>query len=520
MVNKSTGFTVILLTAAFLLFARSARAGLLYGPYLQSLEPDTMAICAVADHGDRLSVRLEGGKENQEVNAEGEQPSCARFSGLSPDVGYHYTLWLNGQRLTKDPSPAFVASTTSDLTFVVLGDTRAGEDSFDLSHRAIVKSVEKTVVPDGILHTGDFVERGNASALWVNYFRLESELLANAPIFPAIGQSDQPAYLMRKLFPVLGHAPYYSFTHGPAHFVVLNLWQTGSQKPAEVSGDGEQARWLREDLARARSEEGVRYLFAVLHEPAIGIDGKIPPAIRDVFMPIFEAFHVIAVFSGAHYFSHTVKNGVHYITNGGGGAVLETQSPAKGTFLFFQAVHHFIVLEIDPARARIRAVNENGAVFYSASLAESSSSSTGQASPTFVESYHGGARTVPITVFFREGCGDCESFKAELPNLARQANVTVVATFRTLTDPENRAMLKSLTEREGPTPIVSIGDEILVGLKETGPILEQALRMAASRDEKHHGWSGRWIAAGAAVVALALLIGIFVGRIRQRARNR
>ena len=221
-------------------------------------------------------------------------------------------------------------------TFVIFGDTRSGEESFSLAHDQVVQAIRENAVPDAIFHTGDFVEDGESLELWESFFQIESDLLATAPIFPAIGRSDQPGLLMRGLFPVLAESPWYGVDRGDAHVAVLKLWQARSQGPDDSAEDGAQATWLRRDLAAARAR-GARYLFVMLHEPAIDLGGRSSKAIREVYIPIFEAFDVTAVFSGAHYFSHAVRNGVHYFTNGGGGAVLDTRTPEGGRLPVLQS---------------------------------------------------------------------------------------------------------------------------------------------------------------------------------------
>ena len=504
------------LVALSCLCATVTSAKLLYGPYLQSVAPDRVLVCAAIEEGDRARVRLAGGGIQAEAEAAGTAPACATFSGLGPDAEYKYELFVNGERIAGERQ-SFVASSAATSTFVILGDTRSGEDSFDLAHRQIVKTIAATTVPDAILHTGDFVERGDSPSLWASFFRIESDLLPGAPLFPAIGQSDQPAGSMRRLFPVLAKAPWYSFDRGKTHFAVLDLWQSAAQPPEETRADGAQARRLREDLAQARAA-GAEFIFVVTHEPAIDAEGKSPRAIREAFMPIFAAFRVTAVFSGAHFFSHAVREGVHYFTNGGGGAVLESRPPKEGVFRYFEPVHHFLVLETGPATARLRAVNAAGTDFYSVQFDGTPSGLRGAAAPTFVRTYGDGPRIASLAVFFREGCGDCEQFSEGLPDLAHRVNATLVVTFRSLDDAENRASLKRLTAADGPTPIASVGSEVLMGMEQLGAPLETAILRDLGRQRPTGAGPDRRLVAGlAAAIGLALLMLVVV---RWRSRRR
>ena len=396
-------------------------------------------------------------------------------------------------------------------TFVIVGDTRSGEEGSSLAHDQVVQAIRENAVPDAIFHTGDFVEDGESLELWESFFRIESDLLATAPIFPAIGQSDQPALLMRGIFPVLAESPWYGVDRGDTHVAVLNLWQARSQGPDDTAEDGAQATWLRRDLAAARAR-GARYLFVMFHEPAIDLEGGSSQAIREVYMPIFEAFDVTAVFSGAHYFSHAVRHGVHYFTDGGGGAALDTRTPEEGVFRFFRASHHFLVLEVDRFGARVSAVDPHGGSFYSAALGGGSRPAPDPAAPTFVESFPAGKESVAMTVFFLPGCKACDAFKAGLWNLALRTGSSLEVTFRSAEDPDNRAVLSALTDSRGPVPIV------VIGTQEIARGLDAAIREAKALPARKGSPDGRWIVAVVSLVAGSILFGALRSLRKSRSR--
>ncbi len=487
-------------------------AGLHFGPYLQSPAPGVVSVCAFVDEGDPVRVRLiEPGETPRDVAAEGATPACARLSGLLPNVDYRYRLFVGGECTTGEEPLAFVASSAPEQTFVIYGDTRSGDDSFDLAHRQVVRAILETTVPDAAIHTGDFVERGDDPELWESFFQIERDLLSTTPIFPAIGRSDQPSELMGRIFPRLARSPWYSFDRGEVHVAVLNLWQASRQEEVETAPNGAQARWLRDDLAGARAR-GARYLFVVLHEPMIDMAGKSTSAARLVYMPIFEAFGVTAVFSGAHYFSHAVVNKVHYFTNGGGGALLEAREPKKGVFRFYSAVHHFLVLEVDRFRARVMAVNAYGEDFYQTVLEGRSESPHALAAPTTVMTFGAGEAIVPMTIFSRPGCDVCEELEVELPGFAREAGATLVVTFRSLEDAENRAALQALTDQDGPAPIISLDGDVLAGMEEIEGRLVQALIRAAHLSDDEEVGPGRWFVAAVVVILGAALLLFLVTR--------
>ena len=505
MLERASLLSGVLVAILFLPFL--AQAELRFGPYLQSMAPDSVSVCAFVEEGDEVRVRfLIPDGAAREVDAVGHAPAVARLTGLLPEVEYRYELFVGGHRVTGDDPPGFVARSDVMQTFVIFGDTRSGEDSLSLAHDQVVQAIRENAVPDAIFHTGDFVEDGESLELWESFFRIESDLLATAPIFPAIGQSDQPARVMRGLFSVLAEKPWYSVDRGDAPGAVLNLWQARSQGPDDTAADGAQATWLRKDLAAARAR-GVRYIFVMLHEPAIDLEGRSSKAVREVYIPIFEAFDVTAVFSGAHYFSHAVRNGVHYFTNGGGGAALDTRAPGEGVFRFFRATHHFLVLEVDRFGARASAVDPYGGSFYWAAFGDVSTAAQDAGAPTFVESFPAGTKSVAMTVYFLPGCGACDAFKAGLWNRALRTGSSLEVTFRSAEDPDNRALLSALTDSGGPVPIVAVGERVMVGTEEIARGLDAAIGEATALPAPEGSADGRWIVALVSLVAGSILLG-------------
>ena len=228
--------TLIALVLAFVLPAGTVHSDLVFGPYLQSVAQDTMLICAYLEPGDKAAVvLLNPDQSRRPVAVDGSEPACARLTDLKPDLEYRYEMTVNDRPITPTPPPSFIASGQTDMTFVVYGDTRSGDDSFDLTHRQVVSAIRETTVPDAVLHTGDFVERGNDLSLWQNFFSLETPVLQSTPIFPSIGQSDQPADRMRTIFPILKERSWYSFDRAGCHFVVLNLWLAKDQEAGQWS---------------------------------------------------------------------------------------------------------------------------------------------------------------------------------------------------------------------------------------------------------------------------------------------
>ena len=63
-----------------------------------------------------------------------------------------------------------------------------------------------------------------------------------------------------------------------------------------------------------------------MHNPpytATERDNAVDQALRATLVPLFEQYGVDVVFSGDdHFYRHSLRNGIHYIITGGGGAPL------------------------------------------------------------------------------------------------------------------------------------------------------------------------------------------------------
>jgi hypothetical protein len=79
-------------------------------------------------------------------------------------------------------------------------------------------------------------------------------------------------------------------------------------------------------------------------------------------VPLCEKYKVTAVFAGHdHNYQHHLKNGVHYIVTGGGGAPLApVDDPIPGITLKVEKVEHFVTVRVNGNRAHIEAIALDG----------------------------------------------------------------------------------------------------------------------------------------------------------------
>ena len=78
--------------------------------------------------------------------------------------------------------------------------------------------------------------------------------------------------------------------------------------------------------------------------------------------PMFEKYRVSAAFFGHdHNYQHFLKNGIHYVTTGGGGAPLyDVSKPPEGITLKAVRIEHFVSVSVDGKTARFQAVAIDG----------------------------------------------------------------------------------------------------------------------------------------------------------------
>ena len=87
---------------------------------------------------------------------------------------------------------------------------------------------------------------------------------------------------------------------------------------AKENLEKEQVRWLEDDLLTHQKSE---YRFVIAHHPPFTAvarrQGDNPH--MTALVPMFEKYQVSAAFFGHdHNYQHYLKNGVHYVTTGGG----------------------------------------------------------------------------------------------------------------------------------------------------------------------------------------------------------
>lgn len=300
---------------------------------------------------------------------------------LEPNTKYYYRVVCtdaNGRKMESKILTFLTAVGMNDAySFTVIGDTQRNP--------IITGKVAKLMWerrPNFVIHNGDVVNDGDQKWQWVkDLFKPCNELFGRVALFPCIGnhEKDHPYYY--KYFSLPSPEYYYSFTYGNAEFFVLD---TNTKR--NLTPEGEQYRWLEKALAASTAQ----WKFCYHHHPPYSSDSddygntwKGPSTEGDVrvrhFVKLYEKYNVDVVFSGhIHLYERTwpiregkvdQKNGIVYVTSGGGGGRLEDFSPTPAFFKREGRVdYHFCYVTIHNGTFNLKAFDHEGRLFDEFSL--------------------------------------------------------------------------------------------------------------------------------------------------------
>jgi acid phosphatase type 7 len=330
--------------------AQSAGEKVVGGPYVVNAGARTATVMWVVQSG-QASLGAAPDKLDRAMPV--LRAERAVFGGLRPGTTYYYEAFPGeagkGSFKTAPTSP-------TSFQFVVYGDTRTRHDV----HRTVVNAILKYSQPEFIFNTGDLVADGVDASLWPTFFDIERELLRKTVLYPTPGNHEHNA---ANYYDFMNAKPYYSFDWGQAHFTMINsdLANAGATKAERDAFWQEQTRWLEADL-QAAQKSAIRFVGAH-HPPMTAVksrQGESPHMIA--LEPMFEKYGVTAAFFGHdHNYQHYLKNGVHYVVSGGGGAPLyDVDLPPAGITVKVETTENFVVVKVDGGKAHAEARKPNG----------------------------------------------------------------------------------------------------------------------------------------------------------------
>lgn len=331
----------------------SAAQKIVGGPFVVNATPKGVTVVWIVQ-SDEVTFRPQAGAAP--LASPSLRVEKTTLAGLTPNTRYEYEVpgQVTAKGSFKTPSSA---TEPAPFQFLLYGDTRTRHDV----HRRVMNEVLKHGIPDFVLHTGDLVADGNDSSLWPVFFDIERDLLRQIVFYPSLGNHERNTRYFRDFFQQ--DAPYYSFNWGNGHFIVINsdIANVAVSQREKDTFWAEQMRWLEDDLA---SHQGADYRFVIAHHPPFTAvarrQGDNPH--MTALVPMFEEYHVsAAMFGHDHNYQHYLKNGIHYLISGGGGAPLyDVSKPPDGITQKVVSIENFVMVSVDGKTAHVKAVAIDG----------------------------------------------------------------------------------------------------------------------------------------------------------------
>lgn len=262
----------------------------------------------------------------------------------------------------------------ASVRLIVLGDSGYGEDlTREMAEAAA------GLLPDATIHTGDLVylgqQEGSATAAYGDkFYHALAPLLQSGPIYPVLGNHELDGPVRAAGIPYYYTAfppipelccedtasperrEWYSVAWGGWQFVFLN-----SQAFFGHGDRAAQDAWLDERLA----DLDFVFTVPVMHVAPFSAGAHVGDGapLRSSWHPRFAAAGVPFVLSGHdHNYQRVIVDGITYLVSGGGSGVVYRRTRDLAGSLAFDARSHFLVVDLSPERAAVRAVDLDGAI--------------------------------------------------------------------------------------------------------------------------------------------------------------
>jgi acid phosphatase type 7 len=237
-------------------------------------------------------------------------------------------------------------------SFVVFSDVQAGYGVF--SNLAMnISNLEPA--PEAAFCCGDIMLRSANEAEWLSFTLSAEPIRQKMPLYIARGNHENNDSVSEVILHHYGHITtdhfYYTATEKNTFFIVLDTNERGME--GAILGD--QFEWLENQLDSASSEQSINNIFIFMHRPLfpqgrhMGEDLTNANELHQLFL---KHTKIRTVFSGHdHMFNKYVRDGVIYLTTGGGGGLLY-----RG---FGGDYHHFLKVSFfnDTVRINLKTID-------------------------------------------------------------------------------------------------------------------------------------------------------------------
>lgn len=250
-----------------------------------------------------------------------------QIEGLQPGTTYRYRIFskevlgYHGHRVLYGSIASTNVYSRQPLRFTTLDKNRA-EVTFkvvnDIHSRAdmmhdMLKEVNRNNT-DMVFFNGDMVSTiNNNQQLFDGFMDSAIDLFASeVPIFFVRGNHEtRGVYSNRFLhyFPTINNKPYYNFTQGPVHFLVLDSGEDKPDSDIEYSELAQfdafrdkQAKWL-EQIVETEEFKNATYRVVIMHIPPVGSTWHGTLDLQRKFLPILNQANIDIMLCG-HEHSH------------------------------------------------------------------------------------------------------------------------------------------------------------------------------------------------------------------------
>ncbi|MGY4687716.1 metallophosphoesterase family protein [Petrotoga sp. DB-2] len=359
------------------LFVEVAENYFYYKPFLTNKEENGVTINFRMAVPARSTVDVyDSDNEAKVLEIQNEFPleyNYIKLSGLQPNSSYEYMINVEDTYTLNDVKTEKKAFKTKPLDedidtfqFIVYGDTQI----YDERHAYVVnRIVENSDLNTAfILKPGDHTEEGTSEKSWSKFFESAYPLSSQIPYYMVLGNHERNSILYYRAFELpSGGGDYskrwYSFDYGNSHFVILDSNILESSNLYE-----KQMEWLEEDL---KNNNDKKFIFVAFHHPFWttateygSMEENLPEGHFNTknWLPIFKKYGVDVVINGhIHAYERYFKDGIMFITSGGGGAKLNTNHGADP--LPWHVKHvlgklHYIIFDVyeDSIKVTVKAV--------------------------------------------------------------------------------------------------------------------------------------------------------------------
>lgn len=306
------------------------------GPLLGRLGPNTLTLQATSDVS--ATAILEYAPADAVTTTQLFSPTLQHvipLTDLLPGVTYQYRLGLQTEYGTTWSAPG---QWTTDggpketFQFAVWGSNapRSGSSMHATFTQLIAALEARGPFAFGVT-LGDSLEllpgtpdEATIRNRYLNYFTAIAPLSRQLPLYPALGNHDNPGctacvLAFRNYYPLpeQNDQTYYSFDYGSAHLVILNTRLLGGENTAHINRS--QWLWLQDDLAQTTQPIKLVFMHDDLFHTAEGGDApRFDAQDQELFHTLFRTANVTAVFQAdSHYYDYWENDGVAYIITGG-----------------------------------------------------------------------------------------------------------------------------------------------------------------------------------------------------------